>query len=82
MPATDDRLHQNYRADAMPRSAKLVAKLRAAGIPAVVSGAGPTILALTTADNAEQAAAQAGTTFAVHHLEVDREGARVLPIEA
>ena len=82
LPATDDRLHQSYRAEAMPRSAKLVAKLRAAGIPAVVSGAGPTVLALTTAANAELAAAQAGTTFAVGHLDVDREGARVLPIEA
>jgi homoserine kinase len=60
----------------------LVAKLRAADIPAVVSGAGPTVLALTTSANAETAAAQAGTTFGVHHLEIDREGARVLPIEA
>jgi homoserine kinase len=80
--ATEDRLHQSYRAAAMPRSAKLVEKLRAAEIPAVVSGAGPTVLALTTAANANKAAGLAGSTFGVHHLEVDREGARVMPVEA
>ena len=52
LPATEDRLHQSYRAAAMPRSAKLVGKLRGAGIPAVISGAGPTVLALTRADDA------------------------------
>jgi homoserine kinase len=80
--ATEDRLHQSYRAAAMPRSAKLVEKLRGAGIPAVVSGAGPTVLALTTAANADQAAGLAGSTFGVHNLEVDREGARIMPVDA
>jgi homoserine kinase len=46
LPATEDRLHQPYRAPAMPDSADLVARLRAAGVAAVVSGAGPTVLAL------------------------------------
>lgn len=45
MAATEDRLHQAYRAPAMPRSAALVTALRAAGVPAVVSGAGPSVLA-------------------------------------
>jgi homoserine kinase len=80
--ATEDRLHQSYRAAAMPRSAKLVEKLRAAGIPAVVSGAGPTVVALTTAANADKAAGLVGSTFDVQHLEVDREGARILPVDA
>jgi homoserine kinase len=44
--ATEDRLHQDYRAPGMPETAALVAKLRSAGIPAVVSGAGPSVLAL------------------------------------
>ena len=39
MAATEDRLHQQYRASAMPRTAALVAELREAGVPAVVSGA-------------------------------------------
>jgi homoserine kinase len=44
-PATEDRLHQDYRAPGMPGTAALVAQLRTAGVPAVVSGAGPTVLA-------------------------------------
>ncbi|MFL6241269.1 MAG: homoserine kinase [Actinomycetes bacterium] len=80
--ATEDRLHQNYRAPAMPRSAKLMEKLRAARIPAVISGAGPTVLALTSESDAQAAAGLAGTTFEVRRLEIDREGARVLPIDA
>jgi homoserine kinase len=47
MAATEDRLHQPYRAAAEPETAALVASLRAAGIPAVVSGAGPSVLAFT-----------------------------------
>jgi homoserine kinase len=44
--ATEDRLHQQYRAPAMPASAALVQALRSAGLPAVISGAGPTVLVL------------------------------------
>ena len=50
--ATEDRLHQAYRAPGMPATAALVARLRAAGIPAVVSGAGPSVLALIDTDHA------------------------------
>jgi homoserine kinase len=46
-PATEDRLHQGYRAEAMPGTASLVASLRSVGVAAVVSGAGPSVLALT-----------------------------------
>jgi homoserine kinase len=46
-PATEDRLHQGYRALAMPGTASLVASLRSVGVAAVVSGAGPSVLALT-----------------------------------
>ena len=46
LPATEDWLHQRYRADAMRPSSDLVAALRAAGHPATVSGAGPTVLVL------------------------------------
>lgn len=44
LPATADRMHQNYRAEAMPDTAGLIADLRAAGIAATVSGAGPSVL--------------------------------------
>jgi homoserine kinase len=46
--ATEDRIHQTYRAPAMPPTADLVARLRGEGVAAVVSGAGPSVLALTT----------------------------------
>jgi homoserine kinase len=46
MSATEDRLHQNYRASAMPETSKLISKLREKGHPAVVSGAGPSVLVL------------------------------------
>jgi homoserine kinase len=48
--ATEDRLHQAYREPAMPASIELVNALRAAGLPAVVSGAGPTVLVLARDD--------------------------------
>jgi homoserine kinase len=46
LDATEDRLHQPYRAAAMPESAGLVRVLRAETVPAVISGAGPSVLAL------------------------------------
>jgi len=50
LPATSDRLHQAQRAPALPLTSMWVARLRAAGIAAMVSGAGPTILALGTTE--------------------------------
>ncbi|MEV0948288.1 homoserine kinase [Rhodococcus sp. NPDC049939] len=46
--ATEDRLHQPQRAPALPLTTKWISILRDAGIAAAVSGAGPTVLALTT----------------------------------
>ncbi|AYF79405.1 homoserine kinase [Nocardia yunnanensis] len=48
MAATEDRLHQDYRAAAWPLTAHWVARLREAGLASTVSGAGPTILTLCT----------------------------------
>lgn len=48
LPATADRLHQPFRRPAYPETAALLDALRAGGVAAVVSGAGPTVLALTT----------------------------------
>jgi homoserine kinase len=50
--ATEDFLHQSYREPAMPATLALVRRLRAAGVPAVVSGAGPTVLAFVAATGA------------------------------
>jgi homoserine kinase len=48
LAATEDRLHQECRRPAMPDTMHLIDRLRAAGIAAVVSGAGPAVLALVT----------------------------------
>jgi homoserine kinase len=81
MAGTEDLLHQPYRAAAMPATADLVARLRDAGIPAVVSGAGPSVLALTVAGMhpapgaVPPLAEQTGVAWQVRTLEVDRRGA-------
>lgn len=50
LEGTRDWLHQGYRAAAMPASYALVESLRREGFAAVVSGAGPTVAVLDTAD--------------------------------
>ena len=51
LEATRDWLHQGYRSSAMPRSYELLKDLRGQGWPAVISGAGPSVLVLgSTAD--------------------------------
>lgn len=78
--ATEDCLHQPYRAVAMPRSAALVDRLRSEGVAAVISGAGPTVLALADSGSADRVAALAPRGWAVHRLDVEREGARLMPL--
>ncbi len=80
LPATEDWLHQAYRASAMPRTAALVAALRSDGVPAVVSGAGPTVLALCTQATAPALLEQAPPGWSVRALPVDAEGAVLLPL--
>jgi homoserine kinase len=70
-PATEDRLHQSYRAAGMPGTAALVDNLRDAGVAAVVSGAGPSVLALSPVP----ADVDPGPGWVVRHLSVDRHGA-------
>ncbi len=82
LDATDDRLHQGYRRTAYPRSLDLVAKLRSGGIAAAISGAGPTVLALADATSAPRVEALAGARFETSVLEFDRDGARVLALDA
>lgn len=88
MAGTEDYLHQPYRAPAAPATADLVGRLRAAGIPAVVSGAGPSVLALTVADvrpgpeAVRPIADGTGTAWQVRILDVDRDGAVVEAIRA
>ncbi len=85
LPATEDFLHQEYRREVMPRTLTLVDRLRAAGVAAVVSGAGPSVLALC--DDVTAAALTSGA-FAVSaprgwqvvRLAPDERGVQVLPL--
>lgn len=75
-PATEDRLHQPFRLADQPHAAALVEKLRGAGIAAVLSGSGPSVLALATSpEQAELASSFAGHDFVPSQLPVDRSGA-------
>jgi homoserine kinase len=48
MQATEDVLHQPQRASAMPASAEYLRILRRCGVAAVLSGAGPAVIALSS----------------------------------
>jgi homoserine kinase len=78
--ATEDFLHQKYRQEAMPKSFALLNKLRAAGVAAFVSGAGPTVLALHTGDANEITELQraAGSAFEVKALSICTTGAGIV----
>ncbi|MBV9831045.1 MAG: homoserine kinase [Marmoricola sp.] len=77
--ATEDFLHQRHRGTAMPASLRLVEDLRAHGVPAVVSGAGPTVLALTASEQDRAwLLGQAPEGWRALSQRVGGEGARVL----
>lgn len=85
--ATEDFLHQSYRAEAMSGSARLMKLLRDSGHAAVISGAGPTVLVLADGDaDADDvvkfisdyaAQSENSADWRVLRLEVDTEGAKV-----
>ena len=60
MVATEDVLHQPQRAPAMPESAAYLSYLRGRGVPAVLSGAGPAVLAFAAGDDLPADALDAG----------------------
>jgi homoserine kinase len=78
--ATEDFLHQSYREEAMPASFALMTKLRAAGVAAFISGAGPTVMALHTGDQEEtdQLSRAGGAKFEGKSLEIASRGASLL----
>jgi homoserine kinase len=85
--ASEDLLHQSYRAPVMPATHELVSRLRAAGVPAVVSGAGPSALAFLTGDvigdadleKLDSIARETGTHWRITPLAVERHGASAVP---
>lgn len=75
--ATADRLHQQFRAPAMPDTAALLADLRAAGHAAVVSGAGPAVLVLGLGEPRWDAFARNG--FTAEQVALGGGGAQLVP---
>ncbi len=85
--ATEDKLHQSYRASAMPETDRLITLLRSNGFAAVVSGAGPSILVLCSDPSqrlaaAELVAREAQTAWQPLMLAVDFKGATVAVVPA
>jgi homoserine kinase len=79
LTATRDYLHQSYRRPAMPDSLALVDELRADGVAAVVSGAGPTVLAFVTdGPDAADVADRCPEGWTARGLDIDGDGVRVL----
>lgn len=74
--ATADLLHQQYRRSVMPEAMALVDGLRAERWPAVVSGAGPSVLVLSRGDALPPSTAG----WNVHPLGIDLRGATVVPV--
>lgn len=82
MPATQDRLHQEQRRYAYPRSMALVDRLRSSGVAAAVSGAGPSVLALTHHGGATvvEQAAELETGWQALRLAVPTSGVQLLDV--
>jgi homoserine kinase len=81
--ATEDFLHQPYRAAIMPETASLLGALRRAGAAAVLSGAGPTVLVLSfdgqwpSAEAVDSITRETGIAWHVIPLHIDQQGAHV-----
>ena len=76
LAATEDRLHQDHREAAMPPTLRLVRRLRAEGLAAVVSGAGPSVLVLSSGTRGRDVDALAAG-WRVLRPGIDTSGARV-----
>jgi homoserine kinase len=81
LEATEDRLHQRQRAAAMPESLALMDRLRAAEFPAVVSGAGPSLLVLTRRHPDDEDGGPAGSVRVQEIVDLTPPGWTVLPLE-
>lgn len=78
LDATDDRLHQPYRRDAYQSSMDVVDAIRAVHIPACISGAGPSVLALAGQSDVQQAIqVMESAGFIAHKLAVASEGVNI-----
>ncbi len=87
LAATQDSLHQDFRAPAMLPSATLMRGLRAEGLAGTISGAGPSVLTLAVGEAGASAAEEAvrslleqdetPVNWRILRLAVEQEGASV-----
>jgi len=85
--AMSDRLHQRARSGVYPESVALVETLRSRGVPAAISGAGPSVVVVSSraedvARIHEATASQEATAaWMVHELAISAVGAQERPID-
>ena len=87
--ATSDRLHQRARAGVYTQALNVMDALRASGLAAAISGAGPAVLVLSDDPEAEErvasitAGAEQGSAgeWVVRAIPISVHGAREVPIE-
>ena len=81
--ATSDRLHQQARSGVYPASVALMERLRGAGIAAAISGAGPSVIALSGESDIEASVAQVVADlprWGVREIPIGLLGARESPL--
>lgn len=81
LPATEDFLHQRYRASAYQESYDLVQRLRSAGVAAAISGAGPAVIMFVTGDPSDliaRALDPVAVGFEIVEAGIDLAGARLV----
>ena len=76
LTATEDFMHQSYRAAAYPKSMALMKELRSRKLAAVISGAGPSVLVLhtLTEEKLQELLPTTPTGFLARELAISRSG--------
>jgi len=81
LPATEDRLHQQARRACYPASMQAVQNLRSAGLPAAISGAGPSVIVLAGAADLAAVREHVDDHWLVRQCPVQSRGAHLEPVE-
>lgn len=80
MAATADSIHQDSRASAYPTSVELLQTLRHSQVPAVISGAGPSVLAFVDDVTSSVLAAVEAEGWIIREVPIADIGAREIPL--
>jgi homoserine kinase len=80
LEGTDDKIHQPYRVDLMPKTASVITGLRERGIAAALSGAGPSVVCLVMRGEEDRVTGLSAELdgWELLDLDWDREGARII----